>query len=190
MSRFEKRFVNSRSHSRRVSRQAEELLLFARPQAGQNYLDVGCGNGEAAIALARNHGLRVTGVDVDPEQIRLAREAARGNGTPRFFAADATCLPFPDAEFQIVASNKVTHHIANWEAAFAEMARVVAPGGYLIYGDFVLPKIFALAASKVLRGAGAPTAKTLRSMAQRNKLMAVHHSRRILHHDLVWHKVA
>jgi ubiquinone/menaquinone biosynthesis C-methylase UbiE len=190
MSRFEKRFVNSRSHSRRVSRHAEELLLFARPQAGQNYLDVGCGNGAAAIALARKYGLSVTGVDVDPEQIRLAREAARGHSALRFFEADATSLPFAGEEFQIVASNKVTHHIANWEAAFAEMARVVAPGGYLIYGDFVLPGILASAASKVLRGAGAPTVETLRSMAQRNQLMALHHSRRILHHDLVWRKAA
>jgi ubiquinone/menaquinone biosynthesis C-methylase UbiE len=190
MTRLEKRLVNSATHSRQVSRHAEELLLLAAPHAGQNYLDVGCGNGAAAIVLARNHGLRVTGVDVDPEQIRLAREAAEGDDHVRFFEADATRLPFADGEFHIVASSKVTHHIPNWEAAFAEMARVVGPGGYLIYGDFVLPKVLASAASRILRGAGAPTAGALRALAQKNRLAAIHHSKRILHHDLVWRKAA
>ena len=190
MSQVEKRFVNSATHSRRVSRHAEELLLLAAPQAGQNYLDVGCGNGAAAIALAYNHGLHVTGVDVDPEQIRLARQAAEGDRRVRFFEADATRLPFVDGEFHFVASNKVTHHIPNWEAAFAEMARVVAPGGYLIYGDFILPKPLAAAAGRLLRGAGMPTAEALRRLAQKNRLAAVHHAKKILHHDLVWRKAA
>ena len=139
MSRFEKWFVNSGSHSRRVAECAERRLRLVRPQPGQCYLDVGCGNGAAAIHLAQTFGLEVTGVDVDPEQIDAARRAAAGLLGLRFLTVDASRLPFADGHFHIVASNKVTHHIPHWPVAFAEMIRVLRPGGWLVYDDFVLP---------------------------------------------------
>ena len=52
---------------------------------------------------------------------------------------DATRLQFDDAQFDVVASSMVTHHLPHWETAFSEMIRVLRPGGYLLYTDFMLP---------------------------------------------------
>ena len=139
MGRFEKRFVNSSSHSRSVAEHAEELLQTANPQPGQRLLDVGCGNGTAAIHVAKTLGLAVTGVDVDPAQIQTAAAAGKGQAAVRFLAADATSLPFADGEFDLVYTNKTTHHIRAWQRALAEMTRVLKPDGYILYSDFVAP---------------------------------------------------
>lgn len=139
MSRFEKFFVNSASHSRRVATQAARRLRFVPVQPGQTYLDVGCGNGAAALRVANEYNLNVMGIDIDPKQTQLAQQAAKGQRGIRFFVGDATCLPFDDGEFDVVATQKTTHHIPNWEAALAEMLRVLKPGGYFLYSDLIAP---------------------------------------------------
>ena len=139
MARIEKRFVNAAAHSRRVAELAERRLRVVPYSARQKYLDVGCGNGMAALHIAAACGLDVTGIDLDPEQIRVALEAAGSRGKVRFLVGDATRLPFDDAEFDMVATNKTTHHIPEWKTALAEMVRVLRPGGYFIYNDLVVP---------------------------------------------------
>jgi ubiquinone/menaquinone biosynthesis C-methylase UbiE len=139
MGQLEKFIVNSASHSRRVSRHAEKMLQFAAVRPGQSYLDVGCGNGAAAIQIAKKLGLDVTGVDVDPDQIQAAKDAAGDLPNVQFLTADATRLPFNDREFAVVTTNKVTHHLPNWEIAVEEMIRVLRPNGYLVYGDLLFP---------------------------------------------------
>lgn len=47
--------------------------------------------------------------------------------------------PFQGGEFALVYTNKTTHHIRDWPRALAEMARVLKPGGRLLYADFVAP---------------------------------------------------
>jgi ubiquinone/menaquinone biosynthesis C-methylase UbiE len=139
MGHVEKLFVNSDRHSSRVAAQAEERIRPARPKPGQRLLDVGCGNGKAAISLTHAFSLEVTGVDVDPDQIKAANQVAADLPDAHFLVADATQLPLPDDEFDIVYTNKTTHHIPNWPQAIAEMARVLKPGGYLVYSDFATP---------------------------------------------------
>ena len=139
MGRFEKRFVNSPGHSSRVASRAQQFVQMADPRPRQRLLDVGCGNGAAGIHLAKTLELDVTGVDVDAEQIELATAAGDGLAAVRFLVADATRLPFDDGEFDFVYTNKTTHHIREWQRALAEMARVVTPGGQLLYSDFVAP---------------------------------------------------
>jgi SAM-dependent methyltransferase len=78
MSRFETRFVNAPLHSRRVAEAAERRLPVVPYRGRLKYLDVGCGNGTTALHLAAECGFEVTGIDVDPEQIRLALAAAEG----------------------------------------------------------------------------------------------------------------
>jgi ubiquinone/menaquinone biosynthesis C-methylase UbiE len=139
MRQLEKRFVNSPSHSMRVVTQAEERVRAIGPKPGQRLLDVGCGNGAAAIHLAQTIGLEAVGVDVDPKQIAAARSAAGDSTQVHLQVADATTLPFADGEFDLVYTNKTTHHIRDWEQAIAEMARVLKPGGHLLYADFAAP---------------------------------------------------
>jgi ubiquinone/menaquinone biosynthesis C-methylase UbiE len=139
MSPLEKHFVNAKRHSTRVAQQAEARLQPLEPQPGQRLLDVGCGNGAAIIQLAHAYGLDVTGVDIDPDQIAAAQLAAGESNRMHFLGADATELPFDEHEFDFVYTNKTTHHIRDWPRALAEMARVLKPGGALVYADFVAP---------------------------------------------------
>ena len=116
MSLLERRFVNSGRHGRHVARRAVERLRSLPVRRGQRYLDVGCGNGAAATA-----GQGMDGV--------------------AFRQGDATHLPFPDASFDIVATNKTTHHIQKWREVLSEMTRVVTPGGHLIFADLAVPTV-------------------------------------------------
>lgn len=139
MTRIEKRFVNDRGHSRGVAEKAVWRLRHVPIQSGWSCLDVGCGNGAAARLIADTFGMHVVGVDVDPQQIALARGTPRDRTDVLFVTADATCLPFGDGQFDIVATNKTTHHVPQWSSAIAEMKRVLKPHGYLIYADLKTP---------------------------------------------------
>ena len=103
MGMIEKLFVNNEAHSRQVSRHFERLLQLVEAEAGQTFLDVGCGNGAAPIHLAQNYGLVVTGIDVDPEQIALAQARSGNLPNARFLTIDGTLLPFGDDEFDLTS---------------------------------------------------------------------------------------
>jgi ubiquinone/menaquinone biosynthesis C-methylase UbiE len=145
MTRIEKRFVNEIGHSRRVALEAVRRLRHVPVDRSWSYLDVGCGNGAAALFVADTLGIRAVGVDVDPQQIALARTAAGDRTDVLFLTADATCLPFEDGRFDIVATNKTTHHLTRWPSALAEMRRVLKPHGYLVYADLKAPSWLAWA---------------------------------------------
>jgi ubiquinone/menaquinone biosynthesis C-methylase UbiE len=189
MSPFEKRFVNAARHGRRVAERAEALLARAQPRSGQRYLDVGCGVGWAAAHVAERHGLDVTGVDVDPEQIRLARERSAGLTRLDFRVMDATRLELPDCSFDIVAMSNVTHHVPEWEAALTEAIRVLQVGGALIYSDFVLPGWLA-SASRLLAhgGSGLPTRRALQVLLERQRLEPIHATVSPLRLAAVWRR--
>jgi ubiquinone/menaquinone biosynthesis C-methylase UbiE len=139
MTRFEKRFVNEAGHSRRVAEEAVRRLRHVPVQANWSYLDVGCGNGAAPLLVADTFGVRVVGVDVDPEQIAVARSTAGDRTDVLFMTADATCLPFEEPRFDVVATSKTTHHVPQWSSALAEMRRVLKPHGYFVFADLKAP---------------------------------------------------
>jgi ubiquinone/menaquinone biosynthesis C-methylase UbiE len=139
MTTIEKRFVNNFRHSRRVAKEAVRRLRHVPVQRSWSYLDVGCGNGAAAMLVAARFGMNVVGVDVDAQQIELARAASGDRADACFVTADATCLPFGNGRFDIVATNKTTHHVPQWPSALAEMRRVLKPHGYLVYADLTAP---------------------------------------------------
>jgi SAM-dependent methyltransferase len=90
-------------------------------------LDVGCGTGAHTAQFSRQ-GWDVTGVDLSTDQLRLARE--RGVDVVR---ADATAVPFEDASFDAVVSMWTHTDIDDFAAALGEIARVLRPGGTLVY---------------------------------------------------------
>jgi SAM-dependent methyltransferase len=72
----------------------------------------------------------VTGVDLTPRHVELARSHLAALGLPGDVAeGDAEGLPFPDDHFDIVVSNGVLHHTPNIDAALEEIWRVLRPGG-------------------------------------------------------------
>jgi len=97
------------------------------PPPGRATLDLGCGEGRFARALAAE-GHRVTGADVSPDLVELAR-AADADGT--YVVADAEALPFPDSSFDLVVAFNVLSCVANLERAVSEATRVLEPGGRL-----------------------------------------------------------
>ena len=94
-------------------------------------LDVGCGTGAVALALARRAGARVTGIDPVPRHVERARASATQVGLQdrtTFLEADATALPFPDASFDHVYAIESAYHAADKPRFYAECARVLRPG--------------------------------------------------------------
>ena len=101
---------------------------------GQRLLDVGCGLGDAALALAADLGSdgEVVGVDVSAEMVAGAQSRARAaTCRVRFTVGDALELAEPNCSFDVVRSERALQWVTNPEGAVAEMGRVLRPGGLL-----------------------------------------------------------
>jgi ubiquinone/menaquinone biosynthesis C-methylase UbiE len=110
-------------------------LLGASP--GRRVLDVGCGLGDDAAALAGlvAPGGTVVGVDGSRAMIESARGRHGGVEGLSFQVADAAALPFDDASFDACRVDRVLQHIAHPAPVVREMARVLRPGGVLVAYD-------------------------------------------------------
>jgi len=99
---------------------------------GKKVLEIGCGVGSDLVNLARA-GVVVTGVDLSPKSVKLARRHCQIFGVKaKLMVADAECLPFSDESFDIVYSLGVLHHSPGIQKAIAEIYRVLKPGGKVI----------------------------------------------------------
>jgi ubiquinone/menaquinone biosynthesis C-methylase UbiE len=140
MQRLEKLLVNSQWSRKRVLELARRLLGYIQTGNETEFLEIGCGNGEVARYIARHYKGRVTGIDIDPEQIKIARDGDEGIPHLKYLEVDSTELPFDDDSFDVVLSFGVLHHIPNWDDALEEIKRVLRKGGYFIYADIVYPE--------------------------------------------------
>lgn len=104
----------------------EPMLDAAEVTAGTRLLDVGTGLSAIAVAEALKRGAVVTGSDVGASVVEWARR--RLPDVP-FEVADAADLPFDDASFDAVVCGFSIFAFENPDGAFAEMYRVLAPGG-------------------------------------------------------------
>lgn len=109
---------------------ADPLIAAVRPRADDRVLDVGCGPGHRAVALAPLVA-QVTGLDLTPAMLDQARAHQREAGVQNihWIEGDAREAPFPDGAFTLVLSQATFHHVADPAAILAEMRRVCAPGG-------------------------------------------------------------
>jgi MPBQ/MSBQ methyltransferase len=109
----------------------EELLDGLGIAPGMRALDVGCGLGATARTLATRYGAVVDGVDLTPEFVDVARELSRRTGveTVAFTLGDGTALPFGVAVFDLATMLHVGMNVADKAGLFAEVARVLRPGG-------------------------------------------------------------
>lgn len=112
----------------------EDVLAAHAP--GSRVLEYGCGPGSRAFHLAR-HGATVTGIDISPVAIDLAREEARAEGLEErldFRVMDAEHLQFDDGGFDMVCGTGILHHL-DLERAYAEVGRMLAPGGRGVFTE-------------------------------------------------------
>ena len=109
-----------------------EELIADLPQDAATVLDFGCGPGLLVAALARRHPrVRFHGIDVDPEQVRIARRLHRGLPNASFHHGRGRHLPFADHVFDAVLATESLHHWRHRSATLAEIHRVLRPGGRL-----------------------------------------------------------
>jgi len=114
---------------------ADRLLALLAPRRGDHVLDVGCGTGEAAQAIARIVGIAgwVLGVDRHESVIAAARQRAAPLGLPLgFLVADSARLTFPDGAFDAVRVDRVLQRFDDPAATLAELVRVTRPGGTVV----------------------------------------------------------
>lgn len=112
----------------------DHTLRVARPRSGERVLDVATGTGNTAIK-ARAYGAKVTGVDLTPELLAVARKKAESEGFTDidFREGDAERLPFQDASFDLVVSTCGHMFAPDQERVAAELVRVTRPGGRIVF---------------------------------------------------------
>lgn len=125
-----------------------DLLADLVPLTEQRIIELGCGNARLARGLVQRYaGSQVVGLEVDEVQ------HAKNVGTPQehllFMAGSAEAVPFPDASFDGALMLKSLHHVPldGMDAALAEVARVVKPGGWFYASE----PIFGGALNEIVR---------------------------------------
>jgi ubiquinone/menaquinone biosynthesis methyltransferase len=108
-------------------------LAAARP--GMRALDLACGTGDIAFALAAR-GADVVGLDITHRMLQLARAKGRA---AQFVTGDMLALPFGDEAFDLVTTGYGLRNVPDIPRAIAEMQRVLKPGGILLSLDFNRP---------------------------------------------------
>jgi ubiquinone/menaquinone biosynthesis C-methylase UbiE len=112
----------------------ECIIHFLTKHKPAHIGDFGCGSGEMACRLGLL-GYRVTGIDVSPDLIEVARERARMVGVEdrvEFVVADAATAPITDGAFDAVLAMSVVHHMPA-EDALNALERLLRPGGRIAF---------------------------------------------------------
>lgn len=141
-----------------------EKALGGKPGSYRSSLEIGSGTGYFTLNLMRAGIIeQATCTDISPGMLgTLTGNAQRLGLEVQTLAADAESLPFEDESFDLVLGHAVLHHIPDLAKAFSEFARVLAPGGIVLfagepsrYGDRIarVPKRFAGAIAPLWRQA-------------------------------------
>jgi SAM-dependent methyltransferase len=116
---------------------AEALVDAAAPREGERVVDLGCGTGNVAL-LAAERGARVTGIDPAERLLEVAAERAREAGLDvAFLPGEASSIPLEDGAADLLVSVFGVIFASDPEAAAAEMARVITPGGRIVISAWI-----------------------------------------------------
>jgi demethylmenaquinone methyltransferase/2-methoxy-6-polyprenyl-1,4-benzoquinol methylase len=114
----------------------------ARVASGDSVIDVACGTGRLSALLAEQVGPfgHVTGVDLSERMIGRARDEHRDVVQLEFVVGNALALAFPDDAFDAATVAFGLRNLADFEAGFRELGRVVRPGGHIVCLELTMPR--------------------------------------------------
>ena len=119
----------------------DQLIELGKPDRETVLLDVGSGLGGPALRLAEKVGCSVTGLDLVESNVQTARATVERRGLTelvRFQHGDATDLPFDDNAFTMIWGLDAWAHVPDRALLCKECARVLAPGGRIVFADWLL----------------------------------------------------
>ena len=117
-------------------------VALAQLRPGGRAIDVATGTGKVAADLHRRvrPGGEVLGVDISPGMIGIARRRVDGRAGLTFVVGDALALPVPDAAFDAATIAFGMRNLPDYGQGFAEMRRVVRPGGRVVCLEIARPR--------------------------------------------------
>jgi SAM-dependent methyltransferase len=120
---------------RMMQAMTDGVVAAAVPQAGESVIDIGCGAGASALAIADAVGPEgaVLGVDISRPMLEVARSRAAGRPNVQFIEADATTYGFVPASADLIVSKFGVMFFADPTKAFRNLRRAVKPGGRLAF---------------------------------------------------------
>ncbi|WP_165778852.1 methyltransferase domain-containing protein [Leptospira perolatii] len=117
------------------------VLKYLTVPSGGHLLDIGCGAGKAAVRIAQDLGVKVTGINISNAQLKkAAKRAADASLSDKvtFAKVDAMNLPMENGSFDAVLALQSMMHMSDRERVLKEAARVMVPGGNFVVTDFYL----------------------------------------------------
>jgi demethylmenaquinone methyltransferase / 2-methoxy-6-polyprenyl-1,4-benzoquinol methylase len=123
------------------------VVKLAAVQSGNRALDLCCGTGDIALALAQRDAETI-GLDFSPQMLEVAKirseklKSPTSNShlpSPNFIQGDAQQIPFPENSFDIVTVGYGLRNLTSWERGLDEMFRVAKPGGRIVVLEFGKP---------------------------------------------------
>lgn len=147
MRKIQKLLVNSKLRDKWNLRRAIRLFEAIDLSNTTEVLEIGCGDGMVSAHLAAKYKMNIVGIDVDPEQIELAKKYFEGNENLKFFEADAAELPFDNNRFDMVLALNVFHHLEDRFKTLEEINRVLRTNGFFVFTGFAYSRF----AAKILR---------------------------------------
>jgi ubiquinone/menaquinone biosynthesis C-methylase UbiE len=136
---------------------AKDLLKIANLKSGESVLDVACGTGVIARMAAKTVGQagRVTGLDLNPGMLQVARSATPPDLVIEWVQADAETMPLEDGSYDVVLCQMGLQFMPNKLAALREMHRTLAAGGRACLNvPGPRPELFAIMADGIARHFG------------------------------------
>ncbi len=142
---------------------ADDLMIVAALEPGERVLDVGCGTGVVTRLAAERTGSTVTGLDLTPGMLKVARSIAPKEMSIEWYESSAEAMPLPDEAHNVVLCQMSLQFFPDKPGALREMRRVLAPGGRLILNvPGKMPRIFEIIDNALERHIGPQAAMFVR----------------------------
>ena len=117
----------------------DQFIQWLALKPGRRVLDIACGSGGPALRMAAQSGASIVGIDIHPDGIKAGQHEAERRGLSAlatFQVIDAQRpLPFDDSSFDAVVCIDAINHLADRTRVLREWARILKPGGHLLFTD-------------------------------------------------------